>query len=973
MSDNSGGGYSSVGQPPNTPGLPQNPIPTVFQGFTGLNTKAAQQGIADQEMFVCDGFMPLGPNNLRVLRDLGGVIYTAPGGRTINNFDFGNIGAMPICLVCLDNGSLVQVNMLTLATTQIGVSGTITGFSPDFSQWSSLYQIIVAPQTNGYFLWDGSNLFQAGTVGPEVTIDNGGSGYTSAPTVTLQGGVQATGTLTFNSNPSPGDTITLNGVLWTFVASGATGNQFNIGGTTGVTIAVNTLPVLNASVNPAIDVASYGASGGPTVVVMSITYKSGGPAGNAYTLAASAATPSAGTLTGGSGGTGFGATFSAQVANASVVSITVTNPGSNFSITDTPILTITGGGSDDMARATANISDKAGVSSVIVNKGGTGYSALVGVIASSGGASAQATFSVVGSNGVITQVVVQNPGLGYTGAPTLTIVDITGSIGTGAVLTPVLAGGQIGSATLNTPGSGYTTPPTLTVIGDGLGAVLSANLTGSLVGSISVISPGVGYTEAEVQFNGGNRGAAATATLMPFGVGGSTVETYESRVWVGNGRNGQVSSPGDPADFDAANGSTAFESTDSFLKVAYQKFLQSNGFLYLLGDSSMNYISGVSTAGNPAITTFNNLNVDPQIGTPWPATVQAFGRDIVFANPIGVYVSYGGAVTKVSDALDGIYSTVTQADWPAGFTPSAAVMTIFGIQVYILLMPILDQVTGNQVTKCLMWDGKKWWTSPQTGITLGFAASQEINSVLTAYCSPDGATIRPMFTTPTDASTMTKYLYSKLWDNPGVFTTKMVRRWFALINVNLNSLPTSASGTITFNANPSPGDTITLNGAIFTFVASGADSTNYEFNILISLAATLVEALFNLPPDAYTGDARINVASYSLASGNTALLVTYNTTGAAGNAYTLAASVATPSGPTLTGGGDAEEILIAPITENGVGTEVEFIPSVTGPVIIGPIVASNPGKVLGVRIKTVTQDIQINSVTLFNQIMQSNV
>src|SRR5258708_613148 len=110
MGDNPGDSYSAVGQPPNTPGLPQNPLPIVYSGFTGLNTKASQQGIADQESFVCDGFMPLGPNNLRVLRDLGTAIYTAPGGRTIKNFAFGNIGSLPICLVCLDNGSLVQVN-----------------------------------------------------------------------------------------------------------------------------------------------------------------------------------------------------------------------------------------------------------------------------------------------------------------------------------------------------------------------------------------------------------------------------------------------------------------------------------------------------------------------------------------------------------------------------------------------------------------------------------------------------------------------------------------------------------------------------------------------------------------------------------------------------------------------------------------------------------------------------------------------
>ncbi len=37
------------------------------------------------------------------------------------------------------------------------------------------------------------------------------------------------GKIAFTNNPTAGDTITINGVVWTFVASGATGNQTNIG------------------------------------------------------------------------------------------------------------------------------------------------------------------------------------------------------------------------------------------------------------------------------------------------------------------------------------------------------------------------------------------------------------------------------------------------------------------------------------------------------------------------------------------------------------------------------------------------------------------------------------------------------------------------------------------------------------------------------------------------------------------------
>lgn len=121
----------------------------------------------------------------------------------------------------------------------------------------------------------------------------------AVPPTTGLAGTAASQTLTFNTNPSPGDTITLNGSVWTFVASGATGNQFNIGGTTGITIALNVLPALAASTDPAIILAAYSSSGGPTVVVMTITYKAVGVVGNSYTVAASAATPGGATLVGG--------------------------------------------------------------------------------------------------------------------------------------------------------------------------------------------------------------------------------------------------------------------------------------------------------------------------------------------------------------------------------------------------------------------------------------------------------------------------------------------------------------------------------------------------------------------------------------------------------------------------------------------------------------------------------------------------
>lgn len=140
----------------------------------------------------------------------------------------------------------------------------------------------------------------------------------------------AIGTILFSVNPSNGDTITLGGVVWTFVSGAASGNQTHIGGTTAFTIAT-LINDLNASGNATILLCAYGESGGPTVVTLTLTYKAAGSAGTSFTIAASAATPSGATLT----GTGLKVILTNQVsALANYISSLVTEPQWDAAFTD---------------------------------------------------------------------------------------------------------------------------------------------------------------------------------------------------------------------------------------------------------------------------------------------------------------------------------------------------------------------------------------------------------------------------------------------------------------------------------------------------------------------------------------------------------------------------------------------------------------------------------------------------------------
>lgn len=572
--------------PPQTPGFPQSPQAVTFEGFSSWNTKPTRPAIEDQQAYIMQNFHPLGPSNLRTMWGPGSALYTASG-KTIVDYHFGNLGSTPYVYVLQSDGSIEQVGTSTSLTTAVAPAGTITSPTNDWevSQWGSQYILMVAPQTNGYFIWDGTSFYQAGSLGPVATFVNAGADYTSAPTVTLYGG------------------------------------------------------------------------------------------------------------------SGSGATVTATVLNNSVVSLTVTNPGSNYVSGDVVGLLFNGGGSKTSAHLTASIT-AGSVSTIVITAAGSGYT--------------QATTKAV----------------------------ILGGGGSGATASITISSGSVSAVSITANGTGYTTAPTV-IVED------SANPV-----------------------------AQAYFVTMPFGVSGNTIETYQSRVWIANGPKVQFSAPSSPSDFNASDGAGAFQSNDSFLRTQFTKLIQSNGFLYLIGDSSMNYISGVSTSGTPPVTTFTNQNVDPQIGSPWHNTVQVYSRNIVFGNTFGVHVSYGGAVTKVSEMLDGIYPSVPTSSW-GSFLPSSAVATLFGIQVYMMLFPVIDQITGSQTNELLCWDGKRWWNATQGSIALTYIQAQEINSVLTAW-GTDGTSIYPLFNAP--SKTLTKTVQSKLWDRPGYFYQKNATRLFGVVD-----------------------------------------------------------------------------------------------------------------------------------------------------------------------------------------------
>jgi len=307
-----------------------------------------------------------------------------------------------------------------------------------------------------------------------------------------------------------------------------------------------------------------------------------------------------------------------------------------------------------------------------------------------------------------------------------------------------------------------------------------------------------------------------TATTMPNGIQGTAIETYQSRVWIANGAVVSFSGPSNGASFSGSTGGGSFTSNDSFLKNKFTAIRQANGFLYLFGDSSINVISNVQTSGSPLATTFNNQNIDPQVGTPWPNSIQAFGRGLVFANQSGVYALYGGAAEKVSDALDGLFAAgqLQLASSNPTQQPSSALSLIYSIRVYLLLIPVpanFPSSSGGAFSSgfssgfggttassgfrnvAAVWDGKKWFVVSQD-LPLSYIAGQEINSVISAWGS-NGTSVFPLLSTV--SSTLTKTWQTKLWSGDAWVIIKQAMRSYVQANDNSGAGYT-ITGTIDF-------------------------------------------------------------------------------------------------------------------------------------------------------------------------------
>ena len=676
-----------------SPYLPTQLPPLVCNQFAGVRTDAGRTGVPDENVYWMDGVMPYAPKRARSMYGVGSVLFTASGGLTIVFYRFVTLNNLPLCIIVMSDGSILQVRTDTAAVTTIAAANTILSPSQlvcDINQWGNLYVLIVARQTNGYWVWNGSALFTAGTLAPVITITNAGAGYSTPPAVIISGG---------HGSGATGVASVANGVV-----TGATltnpGSGFLAGDAVSIAFVGGTSAGSGGSVTAIMAHNTGGNSGSIVVLPLSVVPEGYAVASLTIANAGTGYSPNAAAVV--SGGNVIGgdeAIITLSIVSGTIASYNLISGGGYRTATPVPIVTIT---------------DPGGyyVSSVSVVAVGSGYSPNTSITGTGGGTiiAAQATYTPVLNNGTISAVDITSPGsYGSNVAPTLTVTD-----------TSVIATGSI--------------------------------------------------------------------SLMPFAISGNTVETYQGYVWIGNGAIIFNSAPGSVSDFTGSNGGGNQTSNDSFLKVGYTKFIQMNGFLWLVSDCAVSYISGVQTGFVPGSTiniqtTYTKQNADPEVGSTWPNTVLPWGNGLMLSNLWGEFVGYGAEMKKVSEPMDGVYPSPTIN---LGITPSAAKAIVFNRKIVCLLIPITDPVTGVNANKLLIWDGKRWWAALQD-VNLTYIQTQELNSLLTAW-GTDGTHIYPLFQQPSTA--FVKTIQTKLWDQPGgIMLAKAVNRFWGVMKYNTVTSP----------------------------------------------------------------------------------------------------------------------------------------------------------------------------------------
>lgn len=187
----------------------------VSKDFKGVNTKANRTAIGADEFSWIDNAMPIGFGNLRIVAAKDTIANVTFASTVVSlhsvSINLANTNS-DLIIAMLDNGAAQYVNLTAgNALGNIAAASTFSNSGVQVTQWKNERALFIDP-VKGYKTWDGTDLVSVGSL-LSVNVTAGGSGYTSAPNVTISatqetGGINATATAAITGNTVTSITLT---------------------------------------------------------------------------------------------------------------------------------------------------------------------------------------------------------------------------------------------------------------------------------------------------------------------------------------------------------------------------------------------------------------------------------------------------------------------------------------------------------------------------------------------------------------------------------------------------------------------------------------------------------------------------------------------------------------------------------------------------------------------------------------------
>jgi hypothetical protein len=211
---------------------------------------------------------------------------------------------------------------------------------------------------------------------------------------------------------------------------------------------------------------------------------------------------------------------------------------------------------------------------------------------------------------------------------------------------------------------------------------------------------------------------------------GTDIAVCFGRVWISQNRLVTFSGANDytAASFTVANGAGSLALTDPTLRSTVTRLSAQNGYLYIIGPTSINAISDVyvPSGASPPTPLFTNLNIQAIIGSDQPGSIFAMNQALVFCNRYGAWYLYGTNAQKISTDIDGTWKYVDFSQLISG----GQVVCNNILCTAFLIKRINDPMFGSN-TVLAMYHDEKWWFANFGAITFCMTGIQ--NNQLCLY------------------------------------------------------------------------------------------------------------------------------------------------------------------------------------------------------------------------------------------------